>query len=94
MHFPKIQVDGLVEPICGLDAALGPQIDGRVDHRRFRHQQIYVCFGLRLHRDENVLVPYRRIAMRQLGHAGVVQPLFDAPQHRLDRAARQLPRHC
>jgi hypothetical protein len=37
-------------------------------------------------------MPYRRIAMRKLGHACLGQPQFDTPQHGLDRATGELPR--
>jgi hypothetical protein len=85
-------MDGFAEPVGCLYAPLGPQVDRRVDHRRLRHKKIDIRLRLFLHRHQHVLVPHGRIAVRELGHSRVIQPQFDAPQYRLDRASGQLPR--
>jgi len=85
-------VSGPGEAVRHSLASLCPQVDHSVDHCRFSHQQIHIRLRFFLYRHQHVLVPHRRIAVRQLRQPRLAQPAFDPAQGRLNCPARQLPR--
>ena len=87
-------MNGFSEAVGRLQTPLGPEVDRGVDHCRLRHQQIDIGFRLPLHRHQDILMPNRRIAMCEIGHAGLEQPPFDAPQDGLNCTSGQLPGSC